>query len=63
VSSVQREAMTVSSPFHVHDQRNRVCARGRTGDCNSAVFHVVPPSVVTSTFAIVPRPDHAMPVI
>src|SRR5436190_24124206 len=62
VSSVQRDANSASLPSHFHVHRNRVCAIGSTGDCSSAGTHVVPPSTVTSTPVMRPRPDQATPV-
>src|SRR5689334_1263232 len=53
----------VGEPSHVQGRRKRVQAIGRTGSCNVAALHVVPPSVETSTRVIVPRPDQASPVI
>src|SRR3989449_11669744 len=63
VSSVARDLSTVAAPSHFHGSRNRVSARGSTGATSGASTHVLPESVDTSTFLIVPLPDHAMPEI
>src|SRR5258705_2573200 len=55
--------MVVSPPFHCHIWRNRVYAFESTGSCSSASLHVCPPSVLTSTRVIRPRPVHATPEI
>src|SRR5205809_7974854 len=43
--------------------RNRVWHLGSTGCCSSAGSHCFPPSVLTSTLVIRPRPLHAIPLI
>ena len=53
----------MAAPSHFHGSRNRVSARGSTGATSGASTHVLPESVDTSTFLIVPLPDHAMPEI
>src|SRR5216684_663970 len=63
VSSVERDMITVSSPFQTQSNVNRVCAFGSTGACSFASFQLRPPSVETSTLLIAPAPDQAKPVI
>jgi hypothetical protein len=60
---VARDLSTAPVPSHFQGSRNRVSARGSTGATRGASIHVLPPSVDTSTFLIVPLPDHAMPEI
>jgi hypothetical protein len=60
---VARDLSTAALPSHFHGNRKRVSARGSTGATSGAGVHVLPPSVDTSTFLMVPLPDHAMPVI
>src|SRR5262245_634735 len=62
-SSVQRDMMSHSLPSHVHGSAKRVCAMRNAGVRSSATFHVLPPSVETSTFLTAPAPDHARPLI
>src|SRR5215216_546421 len=54
---------TVRAPSHFHGKRKRVWATGRTGSCSGATTQLFPPSVLTSTRTILPRPLHARPVI
>ena len=63
VSSIARDLSTAAVPSHFHGSRNRVIARVSTGATSGASVHVLPLSVDTSTFLIVPLPDHAMPEI
>src|SRR6476646_10511046 len=62
-SSVQRDMIWHSLPSHVHGSAKRVCAIRYAGVRSSASFHVLPPSVETSTFLTAPAPDHARPLI
>src|SRR6188474_3562234 len=55
--------MGVPLPFHCHGIRKRVWHTGKTGCWSVASRQVLPPSTETSTRRIVPRPDHASPVI
>src|SRR3989442_7861588 len=61
VVSVARDFSTAAPPLHFQGMWKAVIARGSTGVASDAVAHVVPPSVDTSTFAMVPLPDQAMP--
>ena len=58
-----RDLSTAAVPSHFHGSRKRVSARGSTGATSGVSVHALPPSVDTSTFRIVPWPDHAMPEI
>src|SRR3546814_3661795 len=48
-------------PSHCSGRRKRVRARDSTGVCRSAVCQLLPPSVLMSTFLILPWPDQARP--
>src|SRR3989442_15521286 len=61
VLSVARDFTTAGLPLHFHGMRKQVIARGSTGGTRGATAHVLPPSVDTSTLAMAPLPDHAMP--
>src|SRR6266481_5938991 len=61
VLSVARLFTMAGPPLHFQGIRKRVSARGSTGAERAASAHVCPPSAETSTFAIVPEPDHAIP--
>src|SRR5438552_16754708 len=61
VLSVARDFTTTGLPLHFHGMRKQVIARGSTGGTRGATAHVLPPSVDTSTLAMVPLRDHAMP--
>src|SRR5437016_10707716 len=60
-SSVQRDRMSTSLPSHVHGSAKRVWAIRYAGVRSSATFHVLPPSVETSTLLTAPAPDQASP--
>src|ERR1700730_11901766 len=60
-SSVHRDWITASCPSQAQSKLNRVCALGRIGACSLASFQLLPPSVETSTLAILPPPDWAKP--
>src|SRR6516162_9192390 len=55
--------MTAGIPSHIHGKRKRVWQIGSTGSCSAARLQFLPPSIDTSTRAILPRPDQASPVI
>src|SRR6059036_2192035 len=61
VLSVARDFTTTGLPLHFHGMRKQVIARGSTGGTRGATAHVLPPSVDTSTLAMVPfaRPRDA----
>src|SRR5712691_5387709 len=63
VVSIARDFSTVGLPLHFQGRWKEVIARGSTGVASGAAAHVFPPSVDTSTFAMVPLPDHAIPEI
>src|SRR5207237_463741 len=51
----------LSPPFHSHMCSKRTAALLDAGVSSSAFIHVLPPSALTSTREILPRPDQARP--